>query len=82
MICRELIELLEKTCHPSQNPGIIRDCRWKHKSETGAFTALDATGEVIRHAIDAKADLLLTHHPMLMWRTGKINTAILRYVPN
>lgn len=30
MICRELIELLEKNIrHPSQNPGIIRDCRWE-----------------------------------------------------
>ena len=37
------------------------------------YIALDATGEVIRHAIDAKADLLLTHHPMLMHGLKKIN---------
>ncbi|MCR4611920.1 MAG: Nif3-like dinuclear metal center hexameric protein [Lachnospiraceae bacterium] len=29
------------------------------------YIALDATDEVIEHAIDANADLLLTHHPLI-----------------
>ncbi len=29
------------------------------------YIALDATDEVIEHAIEAKADMLITHHPMI-----------------
>ena len=69
MICRELIELLEKKYPPSiaeswDNPGL--QVGSYEKEIKSIYIALDATGEVIRHAIDAKADLLLTHHPMLM----------------
>ena len=76
MICRELIELLEKKYPPSiaeswDNPGL--QVGSYEKEIKSIYIALDATGEVIRHAIDAKADLLLTHHPMLMHGLKKIN---------
>ena len=76
MICRELIELLEKKYPPSiaeswDNPGL--QVGSYEKEIESIYIALDATGEVIRHAIDAKADLLLTHHPMLMHGLKKIN---------
>lgn len=38
------------------------------------FVALDATDEVIEAAVDKKADMLITHHPMLMSGMKKINT--------
>ena len=61
MICRELIELLEKKYPPSiaeswDNPGL--QVGSYEKEIKSIYIALDATGEVIRHAIDAKADLL------------------------
>ena len=58
MICRELIELLEKKYPPSiaeswDNPGL--QVGSYEKEIKSIYIALDATGEVIRHAIDAKS---------------------------
>lgn len=77
MNCREIIEELEKKYPLSiaekwDNPGLIAG-RWDKEIKT-AYIALDATKEVIRHASEAGADLLLTHHPMLMQPKNKINT--------
>ena len=36
------------------------------------YVALDATDEVIAHAIDAKADLIVTHHPMIFKNVNRV----------
>lgn len=77
MICRELIEKLEKiypVCLAEKwdNPGLIAG-RWE-KEIKRVYIALDATEETVCHAIEKKADLLLTHHPMLMQPLKKVNT--------
>lgn len=38
------------------------------------YVALDATDEVIRDAKAVRADLLLTHHPMVFAPIKKVNT--------
>ena len=77
MKCCEIIEELEKTYPLSiaeswDNPG-LQAGRYE-KEITSIYLALDATSEVIQHAVDAGADMLLTHHPMLMHGIKKINT--------
>lgn len=77
MICRDIIEELEKKYPLSiaeswDNPG-LQAGRYE-KEVYRVYIALDATETVIRHAIEAKADMLLTHHPMLMHGLKKINT--------
>ena len=58
MICRELIELLEKKYPPSiaeswDNPGL--QVGSYEKEIKSIYIALDATGEVIRHAIKSRS---------------------------
>lgn len=77
MLCREIIEKLEETypVHLAEawdNPGLIAG-RWE-KEIKKVYIALDATEAVIAHAVQEGADLLLTHHPMLMQPQKKINT--------
>lgn len=77
MLCRELIGKLEETyplylAEKWDNPGLIAG-RWE-KEIKKVYLALDPTEEVVRHAMEAKADLLLTHHPMLMQPLKQINT--------
>lgn len=78
MICRELIEKLNCLCPPAyafswDNPGLIagRDT----KDIKTVYIALDATDAVIASAIEAGADLLLTHHPLVFSPLKKINAS-------
>lgn len=68
MICKEVIQLLE-----AQSP-LSYACEWdnvgllagrEEKEVQRIYVALDATDEVIDAAIEAKADMLLTHHPLI-----------------
>lgn len=68
MLCKEIMETLEKD-YPSEralewdNVGLLagRD----EKEVRRIYIALDATDEVIREAVDWKADMLITHHPLI-----------------
>lgn len=72
-----LIRLLEKT-YPRElaeswdNPGLLAGRR--DKEVKNVFLALDATDQVIEKAIEKKADLLLTHHPLLFHAIKQVNT--------
>lgn len=73
----ELIQKLEERYPASyaahwDNPGLQVGRREKEIKKV--FVALDATDEVIEAAIDQKADMLITHHPLLMSGMKKINT--------
>ena len=77
MVCRDIIEELEKKYPPSiaeawDNPG-LQAGRFE-KEIKRVYIALDATDRVIRHAVEAGADMLLTHHPMLMGGVKRVNT--------
>lgn len=77
MTCREIIALLQE-----QSPEEFA-CDWDNVGLlTGDFEqeirkvyiALDATVETIEEAVAEKADLLLTHHPMIFKGLKKVNT--------
>lgn len=77
MTCRELIEILEV-----QSPEFFA-CDWDNvgllvgdfEQEIGkVYIALDATEETVAEAAAEKADLLLTHHPMIFEGLKKVNT--------
>ena len=68
MNCGQIIKRLEQEVPVSMaehwdNPGLQvgRRERDVHK----VYLALDVTDEVIRHCVDAGAELLITHHPLL-----------------
>lgn len=68
MICREIIQEIEKVYPKSaalgfDNVGLLAGRMNKEVKQI--YVALDATEEVIQHAIEAKADLLITHHPLI-----------------
>lgn len=76
MNCDQIIKRLEQEVPVAMaehwdNPGLQvgRRERDVHK----VYLALDATDEVIRHCVDAGAELLITHHPLLMGGLKKIN---------
>lgn len=76
MTCRELIRRLEELAPPEyacewDNPGFLagRGEKEIHK----VFVALDATDEVITQAEEIRADLLLTHHPLIFKPLKKVN---------
>lgn len=46
----------------------------REKNVERIFVALDATDEIIEQAVSHKADMLLTHHPMLMSPVKKVNS--------
>lgn len=68
MICKEIMAVLERA-YPKgaalsfDNVGLLagRSSKEIHR----IYLALDATEEVIRQAKEAKADMLITHHPLL-----------------
>ena len=68
MKCKEIIEKLEQR-YPLHfaaswdNPGL--QAGDPEKEVNTVYLALDATDEVIDHAVQAGADLLITHHPMI-----------------
>lgn len=77
MTCREIISLLEK-----QSP-VGFACDWDNvgllvgdleQEVQKIYIALDATEETIAEAAEQKADLLLTHHPLIFKGLKKVNT--------
>lgn len=77
MKCSEIINELEQLS-PVQyasswdNIGLLAGRR--DKEVKTVFLALDATDEIIEEAIEKKADMLITHHPLIFSPLKKINT--------
>lgn len=76
MRCDEILKKLEEEypldcAEEWDNPGLLvgRRNREVHR----VLVALDATEETIREAIDAEADLLITHHPLLFHSIRQVN---------
>ena len=68
MLCREITAKIEETFPKTaacswDNVGLLAGR--KEKEVKRLYLALDATDEVIEHAAAWKADLLVTHHPLL-----------------
>lgn len=76
MLCKEIIDVIESV-YPKNyamdwdNVGLLvgRD----DKEVRRIYVALDATDEVIEQAVDWKADMLVTHHPMIFSGLKRIN---------
>ena len=75
MTVGELIELLEEEA-PSKdaldwdNVGLlVGDAEWQVSK---VYIALDATDEVIEHAIEKGADMIITHHPMIFPTVNRV----------
>ena len=75
MLCKEVMDVIEKEYPLSyalswDNVGLLvgRD----DKEVKRIYIALDATDEVIERAISLKADMLITHHPMIFSPIKKI----------
>lgn len=77
MKCCDIIEKLESLSPPVfaeewDNIGLLAGRRDK---EVGTvYIALDATDDVIGEAVRLGADLLLTHHPLIFRKLGRVNT--------
>lgn len=77
MKCYEIIEKLE-TLSPASyaeewdNIGLLAGRR--DKVINTIYIALDATDDVIEEAVRLKADLLLTHHPLIFKKMSRVNT--------
>lgn len=68
MRCSEICALLEQEYSPEyacdwDNVGLLAGRREKEVKRI--LLALDATDEVVRMAVEQKADMLITHHPMI-----------------
>lgn len=77
MKCDEIIKKLESLSPASfaeewDNVGLLAGRRDKEVSTV--YIALDATDEVIKEAVRLGADLLLTHHPLIFKKMGRITT--------
>ena len=75
MKCRNILNRLYKRCPLSlaeewDNVGLLAGR--PEKEVRRVYIALDATDEVIEHAVERKADMLLTHHPMIFSAMKKI----------
>lgn len=68
MLCRDIIQMIEEAC-PAEcalewdNPGLLTGRAEKEVKR--AYVALDATDEVIAEAVRLRADMLITHHPLI-----------------
>lgn len=77
MKCQEIITILCKqapehyACDWDNVGLLVGDAR---KEVQKIYIALDATEETIEEAIEQKADMLLTHHPMIFKGLKKVNT--------
>ena len=76
MVCKKIIEILQQ-----QSPEGYA-CQWdnvgllvgsKEQEIKHIYVSVDATDEVIAQAIEEKADLLITHHPLIFKGLKKIN---------
>jgi len=68
MKCSEICTLLEREYSPEyacdwDNVGLLAGRR--DKEVRTILLALDATDETVRMAVEQKADMLITHHPMI-----------------
>ena len=68
MKCKEIIRRIEKDCPPGaaldfDNVGLLAGRAEKEVNRI--YLALDATTEVIAHACECGADMLITHHPLI-----------------
>lgn len=77
MTCQEIISLLQK-----QSPEGFA-CDWDNvgllvgdfeQEVQRIYIALDVTDETVAEAVEQKADLLLTHHPLIFKGLKKVNT--------
>ena len=76
MLCRELIEKLEKLAPRElacdwDNPGFLAGRGDKEIKKV--LVALDATDRVVEQAVKEKADFLLTHHPLVFRPLKQVN---------
>lgn len=76
MKCDEIIAVLEELAPPSfamdwDNSGFLVGDRSKEIHRI--LIAVDATDEVVQEAVDNRADMIITHHPLIF---GKINRVI------
>ncbi|MDO4555213.1 MAG: Nif3-like dinuclear metal center hexameric protein [Lachnospiraceae bacterium] len=76
MKCSEIIDLIELLAPPSyacdwDNPGLV--VGRKEREIRTILTALDATRAAVEKAMEEKADLIVTHHPMIFSSIKKIN---------
>ncbi len=77
MKCYDIIEKLENLSPPVfaeewDNIGLLAGRR--DKEVRTVYIALDATDAVIGEAVRLGADLLLTHHPLIFKKMGRVNT--------
>lgn len=68
MVVSDVLDSLENLCPREaalswDNVGILSGSRYEEVKRI--FVALEATSESISHAIDVKADLMITHHPLI-----------------
>lgn len=68
MICKEIIRIIEEAyptacAMPWDNVGLLAGRTDKEISTV--YIAVDLTEQVLEEAIEAKADLILTHHPLI-----------------
>lgn len=76
MQCSEIIEICRKLAPEAcacewDNPGLLAGR--SDKSVKRIYIALDATDQVVDEAIEAEADMLLTHHPLIFKAIKKVN---------
>ena len=77
MRCREILDRLEERWNPSfalswDNVGLLVG---KEEKEIGKiFVALDVTEETLEQAVEAGADLMITHHPLLFSPVKKVTS--------
>lgn len=75
MKVQQILELIEKQCPLAaaeswDNPGLLVGDPQAQVEKV--YVALDATDEVIDHAIEAGVDLLLTHHPLIFGKISRV----------
>ena len=74
MLCKEIIQVIEAT-YPRNaaldfdNVGLLAGRADKEVSRV--YLALDATDGVIDRAVEAGADMLITHHPLIFFSYEK-----------
>ncbi len=77
MKCSSIMRALEELSPVSyaedwDNVGLI--VGRKEKDVRKAYLAVDATDEVIQSAIEVRADMLITHHPLIFRAVKKVNS--------
>lgn len=75
MFIRDAVQIMNQIAPPElklewDNPGLQMG-RW-NKKVTKVLFALDLTPEVVEQAIGRQAELIITHHPVLYRKIGKI----------